>query len=78
MNHHHTMITEETHENQKEPLGVDPPTFSELMARLRHTAVIRDGSVEDRLATLKSLLMLPRLELEGVSEENWTLICCLE
>ena len=48
------------------------------MKRLKHTAIIRDKSVEDRLILLEKLLLLPHLELEGVPEENWTLIYCLK
>ena len=54
------------------------PTFSEVMKRLRRAAAIRESSLEDRVALLKTLLQVPRLELEGVPEESWTLVCCLE
>ena len=48
------------------------------MKRLKHTAIIRDKSIEDRLILLEKLLLLPHLELEEIPEENWTLICCLK
>lgn len=72
------MITGDTHQSQDESLSIGPPTFQEVMKRLRHTAAIRDSPLESRLAILKTLLMVPRLELQRVPEKHWTLICCLE
>lgn len=72
------MITGDTHQSQDESLSIGPPTFQEVMKRLRHTAAIRDSPLENRLAILKTLLMVPRLELQRVPEKHWTLICCLE
>ena len=69
---------EDTDQSQEEPLDEGPPTFSEIMKRLKHTAIIRDKSVEDRLILLEKLLLLPHLELEEIPKENWTLICCLK
>ncbi|KAK8811720.1 hypothetical protein WA538_000506 [Blastocystis sp. DL] len=69
---------DETDQSQDESLNEGPPTFSEIMKRLKHTAIIRDKSVEDRLILLEKLLLLPHLELEEIPEENWTLICCLK
>ena len=69
---------DETDQSQDESLDEGPPTFSEIMKRLKHTAIIRDKSIEDRLILLEKLLLLPHLELEGVPEENWTLIYCLK
>ena len=69
---------DETDQSQDESLDEGPPTFSEIMKRLKHTAIIRDKSIEDRLILLEKLLLLPHLELEEIPEENWTLICCLK
>ena len=68
----------EPDQSQDESLDEGLPTFSEIMKRLKHTAIIRDKSVEDRLILLEKLLLLPHLELEEIPEENWTLICCLK
>ncbi|KAK8811719.1 hypothetical protein WA538_000505 [Blastocystis sp. DL] len=68
----------EPDQSQDESLNEGPPSFSEIMKRLKHTAIIRDKSIEDRLILLEKLLLLPHLELEGVPEENWTLIYCLK
>lgn len=72
------IITGDTLRRQKGAIVVSTPTFSEIMKRLKHTAIIRDKSVEDRLILLEKLLLLPHLELEEIPEENWTLICCLK
>ena len=69
---------DDTDQSQDESLNEGPPTFSEIMKRLKHTAIIRDKSIEDRLILLEKLLLLPHLELEEIPKENWTLICCLK
>ena len=68
----------EPDQSQDESLNEGPPSSSEIMKRLKPTAIIRDKSIEDRLILLEKLLLLPHLELEGVPEENWTLIYCLK